>query len=320
MRGLAEKLVAVIDAVLSPVTLLAAWWLGLVRRAGVHRMPVARAIFRGIGVFPIRDHYYEPLFQPQHLWRSLREPRALPGVDLDVSGQLALLEHLRYPDELRSFPSARPETLGYYYDNEAFGPGDAEVLYAMLRHFKPRRMVEIGSGRSTLMAAAALRRNRELDSSRTCDHVCIEPYEVPWLESLGVRVVRDRVERTAPELFAGLGRDDVLFIDSSHVLRPQGDVVFEYLDLLPRLASGVLIHVHDIYTPRDIPDDWIRERVRFWNEQYLLEAFLSFNQSFRVMAALNQLKHDHYAALAACCPVLAAHPHHEPGSFWMVRV
>jgi len=319
MRGVLEALAAIVDVVLSPLTLVAALWLKTVRGVGVHRMKVARAVMRAVGVFPVRDHYYEPLFQPGQLTRSLREVRALPAVHLDVAGQLALLERLRYEEELVAFPRRRPAGLGYYYDNESFGPGDAEILYAMIRHARPRRVIEIGSGRSTLMAAAAIRRNREDDPSRACDHVCVEPYEMPWLESLGVRVVRERVEGVAPELFAGLGPDDLLFIDSSHVIRPQGDVVFEYLELLPRLARGVLVHVHDITTPRDVPDDWIRERVRFWNEQYLLEAFLSFNREFRVIAALNMLKHDHFDALAAACPVLRAEPWREPGSFWMVR-
>ena len=319
MRRLLEMLVAVLDVALSPLTLVAALWLKLVRSAGVHRMKLARALLRGVGVFPVRDHYYEPLFQPRHLTRSLREVRSLPALDLDIPGQLALVERLRYGDEAAAFPRNRTKTLEYAYDNESFGPGDAEILYAMIRHFRPRRVVEIGSGHSTRIAASAIRRNLEQDPARSCDHVCVEPYEMPWLESLGVRVVRERVERVGAELFAGHGRDDLLFIDSSHVIRPQGDVVFEYLELLPRLASGVLIHVHDIYTPRDVPDDWIRERVRFWNEQYLLEAFLSFNHEFKVLAALNVLKHDHFDALAAACPVLREQPWREPGSFWMAR-
>jgi hypothetical protein len=320
MKRALEFLVAVLDVVLAPLTLLSAIWLERVRSVGVQRMPVARAILRAVGVFPVRDHYYEPLFQPKHLWRSLREPRALPGLDLASASQLELLRQFCWQEELRAFPRRQPRALGYWYDNESFGPGDSEILYSVIRHFRPRRIVEIGSGRSTLMAAAALRRNREDDPSWTAEHVCIEPYEMPWLESLGVRVVRERVERAAPAWFEGLGRNDVLFIDSSHVIRPQGDVVFEYLELLPRLASGVLIHLHDITTPRDVPDDWIHERVRFWNEQYLLEAFLAFNREFRVVAALNHLKHDHWEALAARCPVLAEEPHREPGSFWIARV
>jgi methyltransferase family protein len=319
MIRLLEAVVAVVDLILAPLTLIAALWLKLVRIAGVQRMRIARALFRGVGMFPIRGHYYEPLFQPAQLHRPLDQVRALPGIDLDVPGQLALLERFHYQEELRAFPLEPPRGLGYHYHNSSFGPGDSEVLYSVLRHFRPRRMIEIGGGRSTLIAAAALRKNREQDAARVCDHVCIEPYEMPWLESLGVRVLRERVERLGLEPFAALGRDDVLFIDSSHVIRPQGDVVFEYLELLPRLASGVLIHVHDIFTPRDVPDDWVRGRVRFWNEQYLLEAFLTLNREFRVVLALNQLKHDHWEALASRCPILAAEPDREPGSFWMVR-
>jgi predicted O-methyltransferase YrrM len=319
VRRVLEGLVAALDVVAAPLTLLSALWLKVVRRVGVQRMRVARGLFRRVGVFPVRDHYYEPLFQPRHLTHSLREVRDLPGVDLDVPSQLAMIAQLRFDAELGELRGRRNGDGAFSFDNESFGPGDAEVLYGMLRHWKPRRMVEIGSGRSTRVAARALARNREEDPARASEHVCVEPYEMPWLETLGVRVVRERVERAAPELFDALRRNDVLFIDSSHVIRPQGDVVFEYLELLPRLASGVVIHVHDITTPRDVPDDWIHHRVRFWNEQYLLEAFLSFNRDFRVIAALNQLKHDHFEALAAACPVLREEPWREPGSFWMVR-
>ena len=321
MRRLLQWLAAAIDLLLSPFTLLAALWLRLVRRIGVHRMKISRAVFRSVGVFPIHDHYYEPLFQPRHLTRSLREVRALPGLDLDLPGQLARLERLRFEEEIAAFTRrGAAADNAFSFDNASFGPGDSEILYAMIRHVRPRRVFEIGSGHSTRVVAAALRRNRADDPTRPCEHVCIDPYEMPWLESLGVQVVRERVERLGHDRFAALERDDVLFIDSSHVIRPQGDVVFEYLELLPRLASGVLVHVHDITTPRDVPDDWIHERVRFWNEQYLLEAFLCMNRGFRVLAALNHLKHEHFEALAAACPVLRDEPWHEPGSFWMARV
>lgn len=309
----------VADALLSPLTAGAALWLKFVRRAGVHRMPIARETLRWIGVFPVRDHYYEPLFDPRHLHQPLDAIRDLPGIDLNLPEQLSLLESFDYQNELLGFP-IRGATAGqFHYDNGAFESGDAEMLYSFIRHFQPRRIFEIGSGSSTLIAAAAVSRNRELDRSYDCDHLCIEPYEAPWLETSGVRVLRERVESLDPELFTALDRNDLLFIDSSHIIRPQGDVLFEYLQILPRLRSGVLVHIHDIFTPRDLREDWIRERVRFWNEQYLLEAFLSGNRDFRVLAALNHLHHEHGAALAAKCPILRRQPDREPGSFWMVR-
>jgi predicted O-methyltransferase YrrM len=319
MRGVLLSLVAALDVLGAPFTFLAARWLWLLRRIGVQRLPVSRRVLFGAGVFPIRDHYYEPLFHPRHLRLPLDQPRALPGLDLDVPGQLILLETLRYGDELLEFPLV-PHAAGEFgYLNRSFGPGDAEILYAMLRHFRPRRMIEIGSGNSTLLAAAALRRNRAESPGEACEHVCVEPYEMPWLERAGVKVLRQRVEDVGLDMFRALDRNDVLFIDSSHVIRPQGDVLTEFLTILPSLRPGVIVHVHDIYTPRDYPDRRLRDEVRFWNEQSLLEAFLSGNHEFHVLLALNHLWHDHRDALDAACPVLAKLPGHEPASFWMMR-
>ena len=115
-----------------------------------------------------------------------------------------------------------------------------------------------------------------------------------------------------------LEENDILFIDSTHVVRPGGDVLYEFLEILPTLRPGVLIHVHDIFTPRDYPDHWLIDKMLLWNEQYLLEAFLSFNDSFEVIAALYFLAHDHTEALCEAFPVFAKmHPRPEPGSFWM---
>ena len=318
-RSVLEALCRAADLALTPLTLVSAMWLKFLRRVGTQRTPFARRVFQVIGMFPIRDHYYEPFVAPSRLRRSLRQVRPLGGLDLDVPRQLALLERFDFEKELLAVPLEDSGTREFYYNNPAFGSGDAEFLYSVIRHFRPRRVLEIGSGFSTLLAARAIRRNREDDPRYACEHTCVEPYEMPWLESLGVRVIRERVECLGHDVAEALEENDILFIDSSHVIRPQGDVLFEYLELLPRLKRGVLIHVHDIFTPRDLPDEWISERVRFWNEQYLLEAFLSHNSEFRVLAALNHLKHDHFETLARKCPILRRQPEREPGSFWMVR-
>jgi hypothetical protein len=170
------------------------------------------------------------------------------------------------------------------------------------------------------MAAAAIAANAGEDETYSCEHTCIEPYEMPWLEDIGVDVVRSRVEEMDLDLFRSLQRNDVLFIDSSHIIRPQGDVLFEYLEVLPILQSGVIVHVHDIFTPRDYPREWVVDSMRMWNEQYLLEAFLTNNSDFEVLVALNFLKHHHPAALSKACPVLAEEiERREPGSIWLRR-
>jgi hypothetical protein len=121
-------------------------------------------------------------------------------------------------------------------------------------------------------------------------------------------------------LFESLASGDILFIDSSHVIRPQGDVLFEYLSILPRLSHGVLVHIHDIFTPKDYLTEWVVNERRLWNEQYLLEAFISMNRGFRVIGALNFLKHHHPDPLGAKLPVLRQElSQREPGSFWIVR-
>ena len=319
MRGLLTWLVRVADVLAAPLTFLAALWMKAVRYTGIHWLPVSKWILFAVGVFPVRNHYYEPLLHPKALRQRLDQPRRLPGIDLNLAGQLALLEEFHYNDELLEFPFRQRAPQEFFYLNRSFGAGDAEFLYSTIRHFKPRRIIEIGSGNSTLMAASAIRRNRAESPAYACEHSCIEPYEMPWLEGIGVTVIRRRVEDLDLAMFGELQANDVLFIDSSHVIRPQSDVLTEFLEIVPSLNRGVLVHVHDIYTPRDYPEKRLLAEVRFWNEQYLLEALLCGNRDFRVLAALNFLWHDHRDRLLAKCPVLAKTPNQQPGSFWMIR-
>lgn len=310
-----DGLLRVADVLLAPLVLPAAALLREVRRVGLARMPVSRAILRRLGVYPVRDHYYEPVFR--RAAPDSRE-RELPGIDWNVEEQLRLLKRFDVAAELERFPLERPAGGGYFYHNRFFESGDAEYLYALIRTLRPRRLYEIGGGFSTLMARAAIERNAELDPAYRCEHVCIEPFENRWLDDLGVRIVRERVEALEPAFFVRLEAGDVLFIDSSHVVRAGGDVVYEYLQLLPTLAPGVYVHIHDIFSPRDYPARWRDDEVLLWSEQYLVEAFLSFNTRFRIVGALNYLAHHHRDALAARFPVYAREAaFREPASLWL---
>jgi len=287
--------------------------LKLGRSAGFERLRLSRETLKRIGVFPIARHYFEPAFHPADLPSCLDAPRDLPGLDLGVPAQLALLD--RIADDLPPTPfgDTRGGALDFYYGNKAFEAGDACAWWAMILLHRPRRIVEIGSGFSTLVARAAI---AYLD--RPCVHICFEFYEQPWLERSGATIVREPVERAGTDLFESLGAGDILFIDSSHVIRPGGDVLFEYLEILPRLRPGVLVHIHDIFTPRHYPDAWVHDQVRLWNEQYLLEAFLSMNRGYEIVLALNYLKHAHYDRLRRAFPRLTQE--REPGSFYIRRV
>lgn len=317
VRRLLKSLLPRLDAPLAPLTLLAAHYLRTLRHAGLDRLPTTRRVLQRARVLPIEHHYHEPLVYASDLHRPLNADRPLPGLDLNIDEQLTQLSCFSYQAELDAFPVLRRRPYEYYYRNGVFASGDSEYLYSIIRLLQPRRLIEIGSGLSTLMARAALDRNAQ--EGVVAEHVCIEPYEFDWLEGLGIQVIREPIEACKLAIFDQLAANDILFIDSSHVIRAQGDVLFEYLELLPRLRPGVYVHIHDIFTPRDYLAPWLLERQWLWNEQYLLEAFLSFNKAFRVVGALNYLWHAHRAAVCAAFPVIAREPWREPGSFWIVR-
>ncbi|MDJ0715922.1 MAG: class I SAM-dependent methyltransferase [Prochloraceae cyanobacterium] len=320
LKNIIKSCLPLIDFVLLPLTFIAAIYLKLLRRLGVHRLPLARTTFNGVGVFPIRDHYYEPLFNPKHLRKSLNDDRDLPGIDFNISEQLDLLSKFKYNSELEAIPLDKTNKLQFYYNNDSFLSGDAEFLYNVIRHFKPKKLIEIGSGMSTLMAASAIQQNNSESSTYNCEHICIEPYEKDWLTEIDVKLERKLVENIDKNLFSSLSENDILFIDSSHIIRPQGDVLFEYLEILPILNKGVIVHIHDIFTPKDYPNDWVIDKVYLWNEQYLLEAFLSGNSNFKIIGALNFLKHHYPEELSNCCPILKQQiKNREPGSFWIEK-
>ncbi len=312
------RFLRVADILIAPLVYPSAWLLKYVRRAGVQRLPNCKKALMKIGVFPILNHYYEPQFDNRKAKQPLSQDRALPGVDWNITNQLKILEGFRFSQELADIPQKKPDTLDFYFNNGAFESGDAEYWYQLIRSIKPKRIFEVGSGNSTLMAIKAIRRNQQQDPDYRCKHVCIEPYEMSWLEETGVSVVRKKIEDVEPVFFSELEEHDILFIDSSHIIRPQGDVLFEYLELLPTLRKGVIVHVHDIFSPKNYLKQWLEDEVKFWNEQYLLEAFLSHNCSWKIIGALNYLHHHYYDELKFAAPFLT--PDREPGSFYIQRI
>ena len=312
---LKKKIVAtLIDYLSSPFSLLAVLWLKPIS-VMLRFLPVNNKIFMKFGLLPVRDHYYQPLINPRkHLKKSLREDRQLPGINLNIEGQLSILKAFDFNEELEKFPMEKENDLEYYFKNGSFESGDGEFLYNIIRQKKPSKFIEIGSGFSTLMANSAIIKN-----NNDGKHICIEPYEVEWIKKLKVEVIRKKVEDVNMEIFLGLQKNDILFIDSSHVIRPQGDVLTEYLEILPQLNPGVIVHVHDIFTPKDYLDEFVYINHYMWNEQYLLEALLSNSQSFKIIGAVNYLKHHYFEELAKKSPALKKQPSREPGSFWMVK-
>jgi predicted O-methyltransferase YrrM len=306
-----------VDLVLSLASIVSAPTLWLVRRVGLMRLPLCRRILTAVGVLPLRRHYYDPYVDRSLLKIPLDKPRDLPGLEMNHVAQLELLCLMRLSSEVSQLGGAKSADRQFHFNNGSFESGDAEFLYQFVRLKKPKRVIEIGSGFSTLLVRDALVVNRLEDPDAQVVHTCIEPFEMQWLEKAGIRTIRSMVEDVPLSLFEELEQGDLLFIDSSHVIRPQGDVLTEYLRILPRLQKGVFVHVHDIFTPRDYPAEWVLERMWLWNEQYLVETMLSYSKEWHVVAALNYLKHSHFSALQAACPFLTQE--REPGSLYMVK-
>lgn len=271
----------------------------------------------GFHITPV--HFYEPIPDTRELRPEVWSAHtSLAGIDMNEASQLEVLRSLaEFSGELADVGSAVQAPGVFHFNNGLFDHTDARMLYALLRLFKPTRVVEVGSGYSSLMAARALAQNRE--EGKEGSLVCIEPYPREWLRTpLGGRLLLEQpVQETPIDEFSSLAANDVLFIDSSHVVRIAGDVRFEFLELLPRLAPGVLVHVHDIFLPEEYPEKWVLKERRFWTEQYLLQAFLAFNNEFEVLLAGNWLRINHGELLVDALGELP--PGYRPGSFWMRR-
>lgn len=307
MLKLIHRLAPVTDVILGAVIVPCAAIMKFYRTIGPKFYPLTTRILKKMGVFPIRDHFHEPLFVDKDLKYSLDEKRELPGLTFHVEDQLALLNKLKYIDEFTYFLEEQKKVVGssaFALENNSFVAGDAEFLFQYLRFLKPKKVIEVGCGASTKIIRAALANNRTFDGVES-EHICIEPFREPFLDSFpDVLLHRDKIQDCNFEWETVLGENDFLFIDSSHTIRPQGPVLHEFLNILPRLAAGVNVHVHDIYTPFDYPNEAIRRDMYFWNEQYLLEATLGNSSRYKIVAALNLLRHDYYSVLKKVCPYM----------------
>lgn len=278
---------------------------------------------RGLHILPV--HFYSPVPDTRALPASLWEGKgALPGLRLDLDAASVLLRTITEPyrAEYEQFPREKPAgAVQYYLNNASYSSGDAEVLYSVVRHYKPKRIIEIGAGQTTLVIAQALRRNAEEDSGQTCAFVSIEPYPPEYLQPAPAEVSRMLVQplQEVPLAeFEALESGDVLFIDSSHVVSIGSDVVYEYLEILPRLKPGVIVHIHDIFLPYEYPQRWYDKARFFWNEQYLLQALLQDNARFEILLPLHALYRD--AREVFCAQIRSCESGGAPGAFWMRRM
>jgi hypothetical protein len=255
-------------------------YVGRIRRALV-------AMRESEGRYPA-GHYYSPIPNPADVSRHVARLRAgkepgCPGIAMRAEEQYALLQD--FARCYRDLPYGEGPRNGYRYHfgQEWFCYSDAIYLHCYLRTAKPRRVVEVGSGFSSAVVLDAA----EHFLAPAPDIVLVEP-DASRLRSLlregdleTCRIIEDQVQNVPLSIFTALGDGDLLFIDSSHVLKAGNDLYFLLFDVLPLLAKGVTVHFHDVFSDFDYPPEWLLMG-RYWNEAYFLRAFLSYNSDWRV--------------------------------------
>ncbi len=275
-------------------------------------------------------HYESPIPPSPELRESLwQKPSEMVGIATRAAAQLSLLDAFqsRFKTEYDAFPrSANGKGHHFHLNNGWFEKVDAEILYSMVRHFRPSRMIEIGSGLTTTLSAQAIRKNQEEDSSYRCEFTAVEPFPVRLDQAAlppDFKLIQQPVQQVPLSTFSSLGENDILFIDSSHVCRTGSDVNYEILEILPRLNPGVLIHFHDIFLPWEYPHSWVVGDHRFLSEQYMLQAFLACNLDFEIIWASYDMLRAHPDALDRAFttfrPDITPPGTFLPGSFWIRR-
>jgi hypothetical protein len=235
-------------------------------------------------LFPA-DHFYSPIVNLHEVETDANRifgDHDLSALDLNLDLQRKTFERLALHSKSLPFSRAADGMHRYWYDNTSYGYGDAFVYWGLLTEFLPRRIVEIGSGFTSALTLDAIDFHK-LETRCTF----IDPFP-ELLKKVGApiadnhTIIEDRVQNVSPDVVDNLEENDILFIDSSHVVKTGSDVHFELFELLPRLKKGVVVHFHDIFYPFEYPREWVLGQLKSWNEQYFLRAFLMYNTSFEI--------------------------------------
>ncbi len=233
-------------------------------------------------------HFYSPLPDGQDIEKRkdiiFQKKTYFPGIRLNIDRQLQLLDEFETYYKEQPFPEQKKDNLRYYYDNGWYVYCDGVVLYSMIRHLKPRVIIEIGSG----FSSCNILDTNELFFNNTIDCTFIEPYPQRLYQNIKeedkerAAIISKNLQEVPLDEFSRLKAGDILFIDSTHVAKVGSDVNYIFFEILPRLAQGVYVHFHDIFHSFEYPAGWYRDG-RAWNESYVLRAFLQYNSAFEIV-------------------------------------
>ncbi len=268
----------------------------------------------GLHITPV--HFYQPIPNTNEISSELFfKKKSFAEINFREGEQIKLMEKFsKYSDELKEIPlNQTSDKKQYYYENDFFGQMDAIMYYSMIREFSPKKIIEVGSGYSTMIASLASKNtNTEISS--------IEPYPNEVLRS-GLpnltTLIKDKVQNVELEFFKKLDKNDILFIDSSHISNIGSDVNYLMLEVLPNLKSGVLIHIHDWLFPNEYFLEWVLDRKLFWNEMYLVHAFLIGNQSYEILLSNYHLITNHFEEYRKFFPFVKNNFAGGAGSLWI---
>jgi predicted O-methyltransferase YrrM len=269
-------------------------------------------------------HFYSPIPALDDVRRDENRlfpsvvPRELPGIALNEVRQLAMLDELQPYYDSQPFGAEKTSNLRYFFENPYYGYSDAIFLHCMIRHTRPRRIIEVGSGYSSCVTLDT----NELffDNRIACTFVEPYPQRLRALlrdDDLGrIEILDRRLQEITLDRFRALEANDILFIDSTHVAKIGSDVNYIFAEILPALCPGVYVHFHDIFYPFEYLKEWIYEG-RAWTEAYLLRAFLTFNHAYEIVlfnTFLERFHRDHFVRRMPLCLKM------EGGSIWLRRI
>ncbi|MDP3234840.1 MAG: class I SAM-dependent methyltransferase [Myxococcales bacterium] len=271
-----------------------------------------QALTHAGGWFP-PGHFYSPIPDRTFIASNTAAlfpdelPRRLPGIDLNDRRQLELLEaFLPFRAESPFKPEGQDPALRGVFSNTMYCGTEGTLLHYMMRHLRPKRVVEVGCGYSTCFAFDT----NERFFGGQVQFTLVEPYteRLRQLVRPGdlekVELLESPVQRVPRAVFERLEANDILFIDSTHVAKVGSDVNFLLFEILPLLRKGVFIHIHDVFYPFEYPKDWF-EKGLFWNEAYLLRAFLQFNAGFSIAFFHDYMLKVHRERLLESFPLLS---------------
>ena len=291
------------------------------------RLPYVRSLKRTIDFYNDHlhvppGHYYSPIILTEELIKNREKifniiRPELSGIDLNLNEQKIVLEKfIKYYSEL-PFKPQKQKDLYYYYDNTWYEYSDAIFLYSMIRYCKPNKIIEIGSGFSS---AVILDTNRLFFNDKI-ECTFIDPYPERLVSIIGsdlnCNIISQKIQDTSQKIFSELEENDILLIDSSHVVKAGSDVNILLFEILPKLNKGVKIHFHDIFYPFQYPEEWLINQKRSWNECYFLQAFLMHNNAYKIIAFNTYLELCYKGWFEKYMPLCL---NNTGGSLWLEKV